>query len=54
MKTILTHQRVLAKREALKERERTLRQKEAEVQKMKRNLEKILNLRELEVLGEVR
>ena len=53
-RTILTHERVLAKREELEEREKTLRQRKAEVEKMRRNLEQKLNPRELEVLGRVR
>ncbi len=53
-RTILTHERVLAKREGLEERERKLRQREVELEKMRRQLKKKLDLRELEVLGEVR
>lgn len=53
-RTILTHERVLAKREDLEERERRLSQREAELEKMRRKLEKKLDLRELEVVGRVR
>ncbi|MDH5361937.1 MAG: hypothetical protein OEY99_00565 [Aigarchaeota archaeon] len=53
-RTILTHERVLAKRGELEERERRLREREAEVKKMTRKLEKELDLRELEVVGRVR
>lgn len=54
VRTILTHERVLAKREELEEREKTLRQRKAEVDKMRRKLERKLNPGELEVLGRVR
>ena len=53
-RTILTHERVLAKRGELEERERRLREREAEVKKMTRKLEREFDLRELEVVGRVR
>lgn len=53
-RTILARERVLAKMEDLEERERKLRQREAELEKMGRELKKKLGLRELEVLGRVR
>lgn len=53
-RTILTHETVLAKKEGVEERERKLRQREEEIEKMRRQLKKKLDLRELEVLGEVR
>ena len=54
VRTILTHERVLAKREELEEREKKLRQRESEVKKMRKTLEKKLDRSEVEVVGGVR
>jgi len=50
----LTHERVLRSRGELEQREKKLRQREAEVKKMRRKLENKLDLRELEVVGGTR
>jgi len=54
VRTILTHERVLRSRGELEEREKKLRQREAEVKKMRRKLENKHDLRELEVVGGAR
>lgn len=54
VRTILTHERVLAKKIELEEREKKLRQRETEVKKMRKTLEKKLDRSEVEVVGGVR
>ncbi|MDH5702922.1 MAG: hypothetical protein OEY99_01805 [Aigarchaeota archaeon] len=54
VRTSLTHEKLVRKREELEEREKRLRQREAEVKKMTRKLERELDLRELEVVARVR
>lgn len=54
VRTILTHERVLTRRGELDRRETRLKQREADVERMRRHLENKLHPRELEVVDRVR